>query len=56
MDGRLSLGKAAKLAGMTLYGFWNYLVEKNVPVFAYSEEDFEHDQEIIKGWLSEKMA
>ena len=55
-DGRLSLGKAAQLAGMTRYTFWNYLVEKNVPAFQYTEEDFENDQAMIQDWISKQQG
>jgi predicted HTH domain antitoxin len=42
-DGHLSLGKAAEMAGMPLLGFWSLLVERSVPVFDYTEEDYETD-------------
>ena len=42
-DGRLSLGKAAKLARLTKLGFWSVLVDRRLPVFRYTDEDHEAD-------------
>ena len=47
-EGRLSLGKAAKLANLPLYGFWLLLNERDVPVFNYSNEDYEADSATVQ--------
>ncbi len=47
-EGRLSLGKAAQLAGLRLWGFWLLLVERNLPVFEYTPEDYQADLAIIR--------
>lgn len=49
-DGRLSMGKASKMAGMTMRSFWDYLVSKKIPVFNYAEEDLENDLNVAKNW------
>jgi len=47
LDGRLSLGKAARLAGSTRLSFWQLLVDRGHPVFDYSERDLAADREAI---------
>jgi predicted HTH domain antitoxin len=50
-DGRLSLGKAAKLAEMNKYDFWMLLVEKDISPFHYTQEDFDADMEVMNRWV-----
>jgi predicted HTH domain antitoxin len=47
-EGRLSFGKAAKLAGLRAAVFWSILVERGFPVFDYTEEDYKADLQTIK--------
>lgn len=48
-DGRLSFGKAANLAGLDAWGFWDYLVESGIPVVSYDERDLARDLEVFAG-------
>lgn len=43
-DGRLSLGKAARLACMSRLSLWQLLVDRGHPVFRYTESDYESDR------------
>lgn len=45
-DSRLSLGKAAAVAGLSLSAFWALLLERGLPVFKYSEDDYQTDLKI----------
>lgn len=47
-DGRLTLGKAAKLSQLPIAGFWQLLVNRGLPVVHYSEEEYENDINTIK--------
>lgn len=47
-EGRLSLGKAAKMANLPLATFWASLVERGVPVFTYTEEDYQEELPLIQ--------
>jgi predicted HTH domain antitoxin len=40
---RVSLGRAAELAGLPYRGFWDLLVQLDLPVFVYGAEDYEAD-------------
>ncbi len=53
-DGHLSLGKAAEMAEMPLLNFWLLLVERGVPVFDYTEEDYEADVETVRRFVAQK--
>jgi predicted HTH domain antitoxin len=55
-DGHLSLGKAAEMADMPLLNFWLLLVERGVPVFDYTEEDFETDVETVRRLVAQKTG
>jgi predicted HTH domain antitoxin len=46
-DGTLSLGQAARLAGMSYWAFYDLLLKKQIP-YQYNEEDLEHDERVIK--------
>ena len=46
-DGRLSLGKAAQLAGMSRISLWQLLLDRGYPVFRYTESDFEADRQSV---------
>lgn len=50
-EGRLSLGKAARLAGMSIQDFWPLLNSRGVPVFHYTDDDYELDMEAVR-WLT----
>lgn len=47
LDGRLSLGKAARLAGSARPSFWQLLVDQGHPVFDYSERDLALDRRAL---------
>jgi len=51
-DRHLSLGKAAEMAEMPLLNFWLLLVERGVPVFDYTEEDFEADVDTVRRFVA----
>ncbi len=40
---RVSLGRAAELAGLPYRGFWDLLVQLDLPAFAYGAGEFEVD-------------
>ncbi|MBU0510832.1 MAG: UPF0175 family protein [Chloroflexi bacterium] len=52
-EGRLSLGKAAKMAGLPISAFWLSLVERGIPVFDYTEEDYEEDLAVVNRWVGD---
>ncbi|MDZ7407551.1 MAG: UPF0175 family protein [candidate division KSB1 bacterium] len=54
-DGQLSLGKAAEMAGMSLLGFWSLLVERGLPVFDYTEEDYESDLATVQRLVANQI-
>lgn len=54
-DGYLSLGKAAEMAGMPLLGFWSLLVEGGLPVFDYTEEDYESDLATVQRLVANQI-
>lgn len=43
-ENRLSIGKAASLAGITIQSFWAALIQRGQTVFEYSKEDYATDQ------------
>ncbi len=47
-EGRLSLGKAARMANLPIASFWAALVERGVPVFTYTEEDYQEELPLIQ--------
>ncbi|OHD11208.1 MAG: hypothetical protein A2086_08365 [Spirochaetes bacterium GWD1_27_9] len=47
-ENKLSLGKAAELAGMKKIDFMMFLGEHNIPVINYSTEDFEKELEVLQ--------
>lgn len=47
-EGRLSLGKAAAMAGIPLLNFWLLLNERGIPVFDYTEDDYEADLATVR--------
>jgi len=53
-DGRLSLGKAAELAQMSLLNFWLLLSECGVPVFDYTADDYEADLATVQRVLAKE--
>lgn len=53
-DGRLSLGKAADLAQMPLLNFWLLLTENSIPVFDYTEEDYDADLATLQRVLAKE--
>lgn len=40
---RVSLGRAAELAGLSYRAFWDLLVQLDLPVFAYGAKEYEVD-------------
>jgi len=46
-DGRLSLGKAARLAGMSRLSLWQLLVDRGQAVFRYTDSDYESDRQSV---------
>ena len=48
----LSLGKAAKLAGISRADFMELLARNGIPVVEYTEEDYEEDLATIRKFLS----
>lgn len=48
LEGRLSLGRAAQLAGLSRQAFWSLLQSRNLPVFPYTEEDYDADVAVIR--------
>jgi predicted HTH domain antitoxin len=53
-EGRLSLGKAAKIAGTNKFSFWALLIERGVAVFNYTEDDYEDDLATIERILAKQ--
>ncbi len=53
-DGRLSLGKAAAMAGMPLLNFWLLLNERGIPVFDYTEDDYAADLATVQRYLAKE--
>ncbi len=49
-EGRISLGKAAKLTGVSITHFWMILIERDLPVFEYTADDYEVDQRALENW------
>lgn len=47
-EGRLSLGKAAAAAGLSLSAFWALLLERGLPVFKYTEDDYQADLSAVR--------
>lgn len=52
-EGRLSLGKAAKMAGLPIAAFWLDLVGRGIPVFDYTEDDYEEDLSVVNRWVGD---
>lgn len=55
-DGRLSLGKAAELAGLDKLRFRFLLIERGIPLFNYSEEDYEADLAAVRRFLTKEAG
>jgi len=53
-DGRLPLGKAAEMAGLPLLSFWLLLNERGIPVFDYSEEEYEADLTTVRRFMAKE--
>mgnify|MGYP001767929124 FL=1 len=47
-EGRLAIGHAARLAGMSKAEFERELERRNIPRYRYTEEMLDHDFEAIK--------
>jgi len=56
LDGRLSLGNAARLAGLTRLSLWQLLVDRGHPVFTYSERDLAADRDAIARFTSTDVS
>lgn len=50
-EGNLSLGRAAKLAEMSLVDFIQCLSRQGIPVIHGEREDVEADRETLEAWL-----
>jgi predicted HTH domain antitoxin len=55
-EGRLSLGKTAKLAGLRRLNFWALLAERGLPVFNYTDEDYETDLHMARRFAAKQSA
>jgi len=53
IEKRISLARAAELAGKSLAEFIDLLQAKNIPWMKYTEEHLEDDKQIIREILSE---
>ena len=53
-EGRLSLGQAATMANLNIPTFWFMLVERGIPVFDYTEEEYDADLAIVQRWVSKE--
>lgn len=53
-EGRLSFGKAAKLANLSQQAFWAMLSLRGLPVFNYTDDDYEADLEAIGRFADRK--
>ncbi len=51
-DGALALGRAAKVAQVTLVDFIQHLSRLGIPVVKGTVEDVRKDQEAVSGWLN----
>jgi len=47
-EGKISSGYGAKLLGMSLADFQDFLKEKEIPFTHYTEEDWKQDKKAIK--------
>jgi predicted HTH domain antitoxin len=56
IEGRLSLGNAARLAGLRLLNFWALLVERGLPVFNYTDEDYETDLQVVQRFAAKRSV
>lgn len=55
-EGRLSLGKAAAMAGVNLLHFWLLIIERGGSVFNYTEDDYQEDRATIRRFLTKEAA
>ena len=46
-EGSISLGKAAELADMDRFSFIEFLQERGIAAYEYTEKDFKSDQEAM---------
>jgi len=51
-DGNLSLGRAARLAEMSLVAFIQHLSRLNIPAVGGSGEEVQSDMETLDAWLA----
>jgi len=54
--GDISLGKAAELSGETRPGFENLLLELDVPIVQYGEEEFRQDMAALEKLKKQKKS
>ncbi|NUO78718.1 UPF0175 family protein [candidate division KSB1 bacterium] len=54
-DGRLSLGKAAAMAGLSLSAFWMLLLERGVPFSKYTEDDYQADLDTVRNLMIARL-
>ncbi|MBI5650552.1 MAG: UPF0175 family protein [Chloroflexi bacterium] len=55
-EGRLSFGKAANLAELSVPSFWLLLVQRGLPVFDYTEQDYAEDRALVERWLDRERS
>ena len=46
--GKLTVGHAARLAGLSVIDFESQLQRRGIPRYRYTEESLEHDIEVLK--------
>ena len=55
-EGRLSLGKAAEMAGTNLLHFWLLIIERGGALFNYTDDDYEDDRATIRRFLAKEAG
>ena len=55
-SGRLSLGKAAELAGLSISAFMDLLAAQEVPVFNYSGDELDQDLKDLEAFDDDAEA
>jgi|GEM_PF-627325 len=53
---RLGLGHAAKMAGMTKWDFTEYLVEHEIDIYQYSDEEWADEMVLVDKMVEEYRA
>lgn len=53
-EDEVSVGQAARIAGLSYRAFLDALRERDIPAFVYTEEDFESDLATLRQWEQER--